>query len=404
MKILDLNKSLKLKNLFSKDANNREINIHYIQKCFFTGKNNFYPNNLIYSEKEKKLFRPINEKVMSLSKLDKDDSFDFVTVEKLTDYNDPLFYFIYNTDNYYHFIYDTLPYLITYFELKKDIKNLKLLMNYPTKEKKEFYLFVAEFLKLLGIKNEEIIILDPKKKYDTVYISSSYTHGENSNNPPRDEVFKLYNKIKKIAPTNRELPKKIYVSRRSWLHKDFSNIGTNYTTRRKLNNEDQLVSMLEENGFTEVFTEKLSTIEKIQLFKNAEVVVGSIGGGLCNVLFSSPKCKLYTIVSPTFLEVNKRFIYCLNVVKNKLFFDTEHIDRSEFKINMRVKSNDIVGEIVNKDVDFLEIMFDDSPVSGWSNDSEYKKIKLHKSECIKLDEGLNSEYIMDLIKFKNFLK
>lgn len=404
MKILDLKESFKVKKLFLKDKNGREINVHLIEKCIFTGKNHFYPNNLIYSEKEKKLFRPINEKVMSLSKLEVDDSFNLEPVDSITEYNEPVFYFIYNTENYYHFIYDTLPYLITYFELKKEIKNLKLLMNYSTKEKKEFYLFVVEFLNLLGIQNEEIVILDPKKKYGSVYISSSYTHGDNSNDPPRDEVFKLYDDIKKIVPSNKELPKKIYISRRTWLHKDFSNIGTNYTTRRKLNNEDQLVEMLEKNGFTEVFTEKLSTIEKIQLFKEVEVVVGSIGGGMCNVLFSNPKCKLYTIVSPTFLEVNKRFIYCLNVVKNKLFFDTEHIDPSEFKINMRVKSNNIIGEIINKDGDFLDIIFDDSPVSGWSNDSEYKKIKLHKSECIKLDEGLNSEYIMDLIKFENFLK
>ena len=102
MKILDLKESFKVKNLFPKDKNGREINVHLIQKCIFTGKNDFYPNNLIYSEKEKKLFRPINEKVTSLSKLNNDESFNIIPIDNLTEFNEPAFYFIYNTDNYYH--------------------------------------------------------------------------------------------------------------------------------------------------------------------------------------------------------------------------------------------------------------------------------------------------------------
>ncbi len=404
MKILDLECSPKFTKIFKKDDNGREINIYRIKKCTFTGKNTFYPNTLIYSEKEKKLFRPINEKIMSLATLKSEVNFELSLNFNLEEYDSPVFYYIYNTENYYHFIYDTLPYLITFFELKKENKNLKLLMNYPTKGKKELYPFVIEFLNLVGITNDDILILNPNKKYNDVYVSSSYTHGDDSDKPPRNEIFNIYNKIKKSVSDDNSLPKKIYISRRSWTHNDFSNIGTNYTMRRKLDNEDELVDILKEEGFVEIFTERMSTMEKIQLFKGVEEVVGPIGGGICNVVFSDPKCKLYTIVSPTFLDINGRFVYCLDVVKNKLFFETYHVDQSEFKLNMRIKSNDIVGEIVSKNGDFLEVIFDDDPVSGWSNDIEFKKIKLHTSECVKLDNGLNSKYTMDLIKFKNFLK
>ena len=41
----------------------------------------------------------------------------------------PVFFFIYNVENYYHFIYDTLPYLYYYFEVKKSVSNLKLLIE-----------------------------------------------------------------------------------------------------------------------------------------------------------------------------------------------------------------------------------------------------------------------------------
>ena len=45
-----------------------------------------------------------------------------------------------------------------------------------------------------------------------------------------------------------------------------SGIGTNYTQRRKLVNEDDLVDKLIKEDYVEVFTERLSTIEKIAYF------------------------------------------------------------------------------------------------------------------------------------------
>ena len=61
-------------------------------------------------------------------------------------------------DNYFHFVYDTLPYLISFFELKKEIPNLKLLMNYPNFQKNKFYTFVNEFLEILNIMSTDIKI------------------------------------------------------------------------------------------------------------------------------------------------------------------------------------------------------------------------------------------------------
>ena len=40
----------------------------------------------------------------------------------------PLFFFIYNTDNYFHFLYDSLPYLISFFELKKYLIFINILL------------------------------------------------------------------------------------------------------------------------------------------------------------------------------------------------------------------------------------------------------------------------------------
>ena len=74
-----------------------------------------------------------------------------------------------------------------------------------------------------------------------------------------------------------------------------------------------LAPALIKEGYEEVFTEKLSMIEKILYFSNCTHVKGAIGGGISNVLFSPETTKLKAIISPTFLDVNKRFKFCLDV-------------------------------------------------------------------------------------------
>jgi hypothetical protein len=119
-----------------KDENNREINIFLFKNIKFTGENLFYPNILAFDHENKKLYSLIKEKTMSLNKLKKQEIFNKKMTNPKKKYTQPLFYFIYNIDNYFHFVYDSLPYLISYFLLKKQIPNIKLLMNYPNQEKK----------------------------------------------------------------------------------------------------------------------------------------------------------------------------------------------------------------------------------------------------------------------------
>ena len=77
----------------------------------------------------------------------------------------PVFFFIYNTDNYYHFVYDTLPYLISFFHLKQQVKDLKLLVNLPGPHRNTTYKFVKEFFQLLGIAEKDLIFCNDKTLY-----------------------------------------------------------------------------------------------------------------------------------------------------------------------------------------------------------------------------------------------
>tara|TARA_R110002126_G_scaffold227664_1_gene372245 strand:- start:1650 stop:2867 length:1218 start_codon:yes stop_codon:yes gene_type:complete len=391
-------------NVFEEDENKRKIDIYKFKDVLLTGRNNYYPNILL--KKDNKYIIPILERTMSLPKSEL-NYFDVSFIEKenkeYIEEKNPLFFFIYNTENYYHFLYDTLPYLISFFKLKKQIDNLKLLMQYPNKNKKNHYKFVIEFLELLNIFEKDIVIFDENKKYNNIYISTSYTHDENSNLPPRKEIFEFYKNISKIVFDKYEkidTPEKIYISRRTEIHKNYSNIGTNYTTRRKMINEDKLVEKLEKEGYVEVFTENLSTIEKIRYFYQAKFITGAIGGGIANVVFCEKKTKLHAIVSPDFLTINKRFMFCLNVVEVNYDFNTKHVETSEFKKYMRVKikNSNMIGEIIEYNDIFLKIQITKGENVGWNLENDYEILSIKKNEVERLDNGLNSCFYFS---FKN---
>jgi capsular polysaccharide biosynthesis protein len=401
------------KQLFEKDENGREISIYKLNNCFATGLSLYYPNVLL--QENNSLVLPLLERTMSLGTgtiyersgmiFTPKKNNDTKTIE-----NTPLFFFIYNTDNYFHFLYDTLPYLISYMDLKKTIPDLKLLMQYPNEQRRTFYPFVIELLELIDIHKDDIIIVNSNTNYNEVYISTSYTHDFDSNLPPRKEIYDFYKLfVEKVTQKHaqsqgqeqaqKETPEKIYVSRRTWIHNDFNNIGTNYTMKRRMVNEDEYVDYLVQNGYTEVFTEKLTTIEKILYFSNATHVIGAIGGGISNVLFSPKTTKLEAIVSPTFLDVNKRFRYSLDCVDVYYNMNTSHVETDIYKMYMRVKTKDIIGEIEKIDGNNLIVSYTDGTNTGWNSQCKYKQMTLSKNEVERLDNGLNSLWKLDFFLF-----
>lgn len=391
--------------MFCKSDNFEPIYIHKLNEVVACGKCLYYPNVLLYSKLDSKIYQPLDETTMSLRGVSSSDKEEIsISNDYKQRFNTPVFYFVYNTDNYYHFIYDSLPYLISFIKLKQTIKDLKLLMYYS--HENTFYKFVKEFLSLLDINDEDIVILDREIVYNTTYISSSYTYGTDPKQSPREEIYDLYSSIvQRVVSMNIDhtLPKKFYISRRSWIHNDFSNIGTNYTTRRKCENENELVDLLKSHGYEEVFTEQLSTINKILLFYNAESIVGAIGGGIVNVLFSKLSCKLITLVSPTFLDVNYRFIYSLNKINTSYFNDTVHTETDEFKRYMRIQSDNILGEIEEVFDEEVLVKYSDQKVTGWNSNVTYKTVKLKKEKCKKLDNGLNCSWSLNLETLKNII-
>ena len=406
--------------LFQKDNTERNIGYSLFNNVILTGRNGYYPNVLLYeiNNNTNNLISPYDEKVMSLNKDSFYDNniFDINTDNTLNNINKtiinvPVFFFIYNFDNYYHFLYDTLPYLFTYLELKKTIPNLRILVNYPNKNMKKFYKFNEEFLEKI-INNEDLIIHSDNNIYKNMYVSSSLTHGGFSNNSPRSEIFELY----KIISTKIELNKvnkkfknldKIYISRRTWINNDNSNIGTDYTSRRKMMNEDKLVENLVNNyDFTEIFAENLNTDEKIYLFTNVKIIIGSIGGGMSNLLFSNNLTRSIVLVTPYFLDINCRFKYSmdhtniiyLNNVKTYLEDNKIPLYCRVIIINKESKYFNKCGEIseYNNNSNKYLVNISNNDVAGFNNLILFENELFNENEFKLLDKGLNSPYIVNL--------
>lgn len=423
MKIKDLTQ-LEHVELEGPDENGRNIRFYTFSGVTMTGHSSCYPDVLLKARQDEYLVLPILEMSMSLQKKSHYEEhgmhyeehgmhYEYIDSSNDVEVIDKVYFFIYNTDNYYHFIYDTLPYLHTYLRLRKVYPNLKLVMNYNA-TRTSLLPFVKESLELLDIQESDIIIHQPHNVYRTMYVGNSLTHDGLSQQPPRKEIFDVYQTMVANAFSRGgqkvEGHEKIYISRRTWLNPNVTdNIGTNYTTRRRLMNEDDLVETLERKGFTECFGENYSMIEKILLFHRARVVVGAIGGTITNCVFCGDVCKIITLVSPEFLEVNSRmrFLFGDCVV---LFRDT-HLDCKEGELapNIRIEITDIhldecgrIGEIQTKDTNGYIIRLGTNYV-GFREADTYETICLEVSQFKLLDRGINSPWRVDVERLSRVL-
>jgi hypothetical protein len=376
---------------------------------FLTGKNIHYPNCLLYTGNE--LINPYDEQVMSLKKNSfyENDEWDLpgqMTFQTLVE--TPVFFFVYNIDNYYHFIYDSIPILYSYFKLKEEIPTLTILLQTSHPSKQTLPPFGVEFLSALGIHTYEFA--QEKTLYKKLYVATSLTHGAHSNSAPSPLAFSVWNRLRVTGQY--DLPKRFYISRRSWIHGSTANMGTNYTTRRKCINEDDLVDLLKTYDIQEVFTELLTTDEKLSLFQNAECVVGIIGGGMANLLFSPRDVKSLCITTPYFLEINERFQHSMNHTQIAYSECASHTHQDwTFKPYSRVKVqgttgpyDGCIGEIEEKHGTSYTLSLSSNDVAGFSQDFAFVKRQFHEDTLVAIDQGLNSPFVVDLVQLEQDLK
>ncbi len=206
------------------------------------------------------------------------------------------FYYWYSAPlhNYYHMILDSVGQLVWYLELREQIPDLKLLLNQSPKPKRgltNYPPFVAELLNLLEIDYE---FTDENTMYMDVYYGSNLGMDERGvRKRPSNRHYQLLQKIiqKSLSTTSAPTYERIYLSRRAHANplQDRKNIlGEDNTVRRGLANEDQVVEILAQLGYTEVFGENYTLPEKIVMFNSMKKYISTAGAGVTNILWTMP--------------------------------------------------------------------------------------------------------------------
>lgn len=172
--------------------------------------------------------------------------------------------------NYYHTLIDNIP---RFFLLNQpgyeNIGEIKLLMSSEPTNVEKF------FIDKLLPKNFKITVLNSKKLYlcENLIFPTFLTQLENGALPKQYLEF-LQEKVAPKRPRNKI--NRIFISR----PKESNLIG------RFILNEGELLNVLEKYGFKRYTLESMSLENQIELFYDAEYVIGVHGAGLANLVYS----------------------------------------------------------------------------------------------------------------------
>ena len=194
-------------------------------------------------------------------------------------------------NNYFHWIYDVLPRLalcekINFF----DKIDYFLLPNLELN-------FQKETLNLLNISSKKLL---NSKKYRHIYCDNLVVtdHPFVLNNNADIEIHNIPQWINKwlrkkfefLLENRSDYPKKIYIDR-SDTKKDKSKYA------REIINEEEVRLYLKNKDFNFIRLAELSFKEQINIFYNANLIVGLHGSGFANLTFCKPKTKIIEIRS-----------------------------------------------------------------------------------------------------------
>ena len=68
-------------------------------------------------------------------------------------------------------------------------------------------------------------------------------------------------------------------------------------TARKVNNENELVTMLAKHGFKTVYMENFSFLDQMSIMHHADFIVAPHGAGITNVMFAQKNCHLFELIN-----------------------------------------------------------------------------------------------------------
>ena len=146
---------------------------------------------------------------------------------------------------------------------------------------------IRESLRLLGIREEAIVVTRPESHFLCDWLIVPSFPSAPGNVPPWAIDFLR----SQFMSTPTRVPKqRIYLSRAQ-------------ASGRKILNEEEIWPLFSRRGFRRVTLEKMSLVDQIALFSQAEAVVAPHGAGLTNLVWSAPHTQVLEIFSPLYVNL-----------------------------------------------------------------------------------------------------
>ncbi|MDA9676730.1 glycosyltransferase family 61 protein [bacterium] len=196
-------------------------------------------------------------------------------------------------NNYWHWLFDVLPRLALFSKIDKlDSVDYFLLPDLV----KKFQIETLDSLKIpikkrlsskiyRHIKAEKIISTD-----HPVVVTGNATK-DIMNIPFWISEWLRESFLKEIPKNEGKNIKNIYIDR------SFSK--SHYPVQRLISNEEEVKKYLLNNKFTSIKLHETSFLDQVNLFNNAECIVGLHGGGFANTVFCRPETKIIELKSST---------------------------------------------------------------------------------------------------------
>ena len=243
--------------------------------------------------------------------------------------------------NYWHWLFDVLPRLylcskmikiqdIDYFLLPDILKKFQI-------ETLDF-LNISKSKRLSSevyrhIKAEELIVTD-----HPVVVTGNST--VDNNNQPAWIAKWLRNTFvneKLVSDSNEK--KKIYIDRSD---------KSEQNPLRTIANEEEVKQVLKEKNFTEVKLHEISFKDQVNLFYNAECVVGLHGAGFANLVFSKEGTKVIELRSITSGDSIKNISRKNNFDYNPIVVESKQIHKTNYSMQQgshRIPIDDLVAKV-----------------------------------------------------------
>jgi len=192
-----------------------------------------------------------------------------------------------HSKNYFHWLIEVLPRLSLISDVKKDI---------PILVSKDLPSQCHEALKVLNQDNRKIIKLNANKKYvvkNLYYPSRLSVINDNYKQPiysndaiysPDSIKFVRDVVLKSLLCAGKKGKRKIFISR-------------SCSDYRQILNSNEVEELLIKRGFEIIFPENLSFRSQVEIFSEAEIIIGQSGAGMANFIFAPMDCKIIIMMS-----------------------------------------------------------------------------------------------------------